>query len=500
MTSLGQRYLTEKARERREEEKLTEMAKTYEEKRKIEFCQRQEENADNKRMMRLIQMRDSEKAKEDMLKKSEHDKRMRKLAEENEELLARQLERLKMDQVRDDKLRQQICKDSDVIRDLESKLRQAYVKKTRAAQIAEKQAIRYDEQMEDIKLRQALKLEHERAEQKAAEMESLRHGNKEVYMKDLEKQLRDKEEKRQRAYEEFLREKAMIDEMVRKIYDEDEREKELELEKKMATQEYIIEFQKARDAWKREEEARIAAENERIKQYVTMKYQRDTQLDDIKKHRDAAKALVQERIAAEISEKERERLEMEDIRQELALEEQEEKIRRQEIEAAERKLRQQLLAQKEVEVQRNFRAHQRQRELEEEEQIKAQMLAKFAEDDRIEQMNAQKRRMKLLEHKRAAEELLRQRREAIQRQKDEEAAQYRQNVEMEEWKRRIIEEERQRLLQEHAQKLIGYLPRGVILSEEDAKMLGPEFMQEYRHTEIDPYDLATIDKYNPKRS
>lgn len=39
------------------------------------------------------------------------------------------------------------------------------------------------------------------------------------------------------------------------------------------------------------------------------------------------------------------------------------------------------------------------------------MLAKFAEDDRIEQMNAQKRRMKQQEHKRAVEQLLEERRQ-----------------------------------------------------------------------------------------
>jgi len=39
-----------------------------------------------------------------------------------------------------------------------------------------------------------------------------------------------------------------------------------------------------------------------------------------------------------------------------------------------------------------------------------QLLAKFAEDDRIEQMNAQKRRMKQLEHQRAVELMLEERR------------------------------------------------------------------------------------------
>ena len=39
-----------------------------------------------------------------------------------------------------------------------------------------------------------------------------------------------------------------------------------------------------------------------------------------------------------------------------------------------------------------------------------QVLAKFAEDDRIEQMNAQKRRMKQREHQRAVERMLEERR------------------------------------------------------------------------------------------
>jgi len=43
---------------------------------------------------------------------------------------------------------------------------------------------------------------------------------------------------------------------------------------------------------------------------------------------------------------------------------------------------------------------------EEEEAFRQQMQAKFAEDDRVEQMNAQKRRMKQLEHRKAVEKLI----------------------------------------------------------------------------------------------
>lgn len=45
------------------------------------------------------------------------------------------------------------------------------------------------------------------------------------------------------------------------------------------------------------------------------------------------------------------------------------------------------------------------------------MLAKFAEDDRIEQMNAHKRRMRQLEHKRAVEKLIEERREQFKRER-----------------------------------------------------------------------------------
>ena len=43
------------------------------------------------------------------------------------------------------------------------------------------------------------------------------------YQQELERQLEEQEQKKQEAYEEFLKEKLMIDEIVRKIYEEDQR-------------------------------------------------------------------------------------------------------------------------------------------------------------------------------------------------------------------------------------------------------------------------------------
>ncbi len=67
------------------------------------------------------------------------------------------------------------------------------------------------------------------------------------YQEQLEAQLEDEERKRQEAYEEFLKEKLMIDEICRKIYEEDQREMQARLEKQQATREYISEFLQKRE-------------------------------------------------------------------------------------------------------------------------------------------------------------------------------------------------------------------------------------------------------------
>jgi hypothetical protein len=117
-------------------------------------------------------------------------------------------------------------------------------------------------------------------------------------------------------------------------------------------------------------------------------------------------------------------------------------------------------------------------------------MEKFAAEDKIEQMNAQKRRLKVQEHKRQVEDLLEERKkraafereQAVRREEDEKR--------LEDLRRQIIEEERQRLLAEHASKLIGHLPRGVIRSTRDLEGLGEDVRHAYsaRRRDDEYYD------------
>ena len=65
--------------------------------------------------------------------------------------------------------------------------------------------------------------EYENATRIEQEKERERYIQSVHYQQELERQLEEQERKQQEAYEEFLKEKLMIDEICRKIYEEDQR-------------------------------------------------------------------------------------------------------------------------------------------------------------------------------------------------------------------------------------------------------------------------------------
>lgn len=64
--------------------------------------------------------------------------------------------------------------------------------------------------------------EQEQAASERQKLEQKHHEEMLQYQRELEQQLLDNERKKQEAYEEFLKEKLMVDEIIRKIYEEDQ--------------------------------------------------------------------------------------------------------------------------------------------------------------------------------------------------------------------------------------------------------------------------------------
>merc|ERR1719440_605408 len=123
------------------------------------------------------------------------------------------------------------------------------------------------------------------------------------------------------------------------------------------------------------------------------------------------------------------------------------------------------------EYQQQLKAEKRVAEAEEEAKFRAQLMAKFAEDDRIEQLNDQRRRMKVQEHKREVERLMQERRKLYEAEREQELEEMRKQKADEENRHLVIEEERRRLLAEHAKGLKDFLPKGTLEKESDLHLI-----------------------------
>ena len=94
-----------------------------------------------------------------------------------------------------------------------------------------------------------------------------------------------------------------------------------------------------------------------------------------------------------------------------------------------------------------------------EDEFKQKMAEKFAEDERLEQMNAQKRRMRELEHKREIERLWTERLNVYRAQREQEWEERRLLQEREVIQSTVVQVEKARLLAEHAQILNQFNPK-----------------------------------------
>ena len=103
------------------------------------------------------------------------------------------------------------------------------------------------------------------------------------------------------------------------------------------------------------------------------------------------------------------------------------------------------------------------------------------------------------EHRRAVERLIEDRRRSAFEAKDDERRIFEDQMEEERQRRLIVEEERQRILQEHAQRLLGFLPRGILKASDFAK-LKPEVRVKFQEPHVGSDEEGSHDDWTiPKR-
>ena len=415
-------------------------------------------------------------------------------ARDQEEKLARAIDEVKRDELRKEKDIQRIREESEELRSLEAKLKAAYMNKEREAQHAERKAREASLRAEEAQWDQTMEADRVAAVQAMQEKEAQRREhakNARIY---LDSQIKDRELKEKQNAEVFVEEKALIDSIVGKIRQQDEDEEQARRAKRMETQIYIKQFIKEKDEQRRQKVLDMEREEQIIEKYAEEKRQ---QMDAWEAGKQAAQ-FERDRIAEQIAEEQRARLKeqeyMENLRNDLVVEEREEQMRIKEKEQYERRIQERLDMMKANDQQQALKQARAEALEEEEKKFREQMLAKFAEDDRIEQMNAQKRRMKQADHRREVERLIEARRVEYEAQKEAERLEGMDGGDLTGAKAAIIEEERRKMIMEHAAKLYGYLPPGTLLDQKDLEFFPEDLREEIQQ------GLASGDWHNGRKA
>lgn len=399
---------------------------------------------------------------------------------EQEERLAGAIDIVKRDELRREKDIQRIREESEELRVLEAKLKAAYMNKEREAQHVEKKIIVAETRASDAAIDARMEEDRIAAVNAMQAEEAARRKEASKGRVYLDSQISDRIEKEAKNEENFKAEKVMIDAIVDKIRQQDEDEEQVRRAKSMETQLYIKDFLKQKDEWRKDQIASAKAEEERISAYAEEKRQQNDAWEASKEAAQFERDAIAEKIATEARERLREQEYMENLRNELVVEEREEAMRQKEKEMAERRIEERLEMIRANEQQQQMKLARAEAMEIEESKYRAQMLAKFAEDDRIEQLNAQKRRMKQAEHRREVERLIEARRVEYEAQKETELQEREDEKVLLGAKQSIIEEQRKLMIMEHASKLAGYLPPGTIMSEADLEHFPAEFRDEIR--------------------
>jgi len=384
-----------------------------------------------------------------------------------EENLADELARRKSETLRHEMDKRRVCDGSEELRALKERLHAGKVNKERAQQLLDLETRKATDRFHEHHIAEHMeneRLEHLELEHKLG-IEKLRQAERVKVIN--QQQIAAKEAQRQEALNEYLKEREQVEELVNKIKSEDKTEKDARDEKQEEAKEMLKKFMIDQKTKQEAMEKAEKDENDAIEAYAAGKRAREEQLAREEEAKAAVKAAILKKQLAQAERASKDKEELEQLRNDLVYEQMEAEERRRE----EMKMRKKMEDKEEM---KNAYLHQMQCKedkaanfIAEEAKIKENLLRKFAEDDRLEQMNEQKRRMKVEQHKREAERLVALRREMFDASRAQERASE-DHLRGEEADRQIIiEGERQRLLQEHAPGLRDFLPKNTLETQED---------------------------------
>ncbi|XP_045447203.1 trichohyalin-like [Melitaea cinxia] len=354
------------------------------------------------------------------------------------------------------------------LRELVKKLQAGYVRRDQQQQILHNQYRRLQEKAEENRANRALAEASYNDQEESDRQEQLKIERNTEYGLAIQQQLVNKQQQKQCEYEDMLCEKRMIDDEMRTIADEDQRELQHKHDQTEIMRNEMIIFQKEREAWKKKQKEMVVIEDRKIEEQRQVASDRSSAIVAEREKKMQLKDESNEKVATKMLADEAARQHRDDLITQLQYQEclerniQDDLEEEERVQKAKTETKEGLLSQMEykknsvLEEQERDAGFRRSMELQmadedvkEEERkrkIKAQNDQYFSDLQQQIQDNAARRaKEKAIENKRDAED----------------------NVKYQEW-RKEVSEERQKIMEEHVPKLLGYVQPGVITPEDVA--------------------------------
>ena len=350
--------------------------------------------------------------------------------------------------------------ENEEIKRIRDSIEQAKLNQFRAHQIHQNQIKRVQNLIKDTEADEIVlkKLEEEKRRINEEEERKKQERIRAKYL--IQQQMKDKAFLKEEAKKEYEKDKVDVDNMINKIKQEDIAARE-EAERKMNIQKIYMEnayAEKAKQKQKEKEDDLLQKEKERKYQEEVAK--REEELNNKKAAIKFEKDKIFEQLCEQEAKRQAERDYWENVRNELYIEQNEQKQKLKELEEKEKLQRQkeELLAS--AIEQMKYKEQRKKEEQEMEAEFKKKLMEQYAEDEKLEQYNMRRRKQRELDLKQEVERQWQLKLAQYQKQKEQELEELELAKKKEEHERYLIEQEKQRLIKENETLLKAYYPTG----------------------------------------
>lgn len=413
----------------------------------------------------------SEQQYDDTIREQTYHQNMKEKTVKLNQDLASELDRETAEQERKRREIQRICDESPELRELEKALKIAYLNKERSAQFEEKLLLASREQ-ERI---QAIEEQMEYDRLNAIRAENSKQGKKDAMYEDqrkvLQQQIREKQAELAEARRQTEIDRKTVDDIVRRIRDEDEADMRRRKESQAATARAVREYEEQRIREVAIAKANAKAEEDKIMAYNKSVEARSEGVAAKKQAKKDEEDRILAKIVEETERKRREEEEFSNLR-DMLWEEELEAARAKDSQARRDKqaqMKREMMAVNESML--KIKGEIKIKDAENEARMLEIMRKKFADDEAKERREEENRLAAKKHHINLIEKQKTQRQAMYDAERSQELAQFQEAERREEYRKKVIQEARKRLLQEHAARLQGFMPGKLFQNSEELQFI-----------------------------